>query len=198
MSVSLLTETGVGKEVNRLRNHAELGQKAQKIVEKWRKLASEQSEAVNGTSNGKIKPNDRKRSIEDAEDEIKATDQISFADALKAPVSPPKKIRVILKEPEPPKDEFIPKNFVPVQAANIEAEVDPASFSARRGKPMKMYAGRKQAKTVKKVDTLFNLAMTVCMQNIDCKPMLCVFGACYCYMFLRFYSWSLTNSILRL
>lgn len=84
----------------------------------------------------------------------------------------PKKIRCIVKEPEPPKEKFIQKNFVPSVAATTNKpthEDDPVRFSARKGKPMKIYAGRKQAKTVKKVDTLFNLAMTVCMQNIDCK-----------------------------
>jgi hypothetical protein len=171
MTVALLTETGVGKEVNRLRNHGDLGHKAQKIVEKWRKLASEQSEALNAasttTTNG---INERKRPIKEDVEELRPTHQISFADALKAAPAPvPKKVRCIFKEPEPeaaPKEQFIPKNFVPTQTVKAE-EVDPAAFSARRGKPNKIYAGRKQAKTVKKVDTLYNLAMTVCMQNID-------------------------------
>uniref|UniRef100_A0AC34FSE3 TFIIS N-terminal domain-containing protein n=1 Tax=Panagrolaimus sp. ES5 TaxID=591445 RepID=A0AC34FSE3_9BILA len=169
MTVALLTETGVGKEVNRLRTHSELGQKAQKIVEKWRKLASEQSEALNAATNGNGNINERKRPLAEDVEEIRPTHQISFADALK--VAPaPKKVRCIVKEPEQPetpKEQFIQKNFVPTLPSKVQEDQDPAMFSARRGKPNKIYAGRKQAKTVKKVDTLYNLAMTVCMQNID-------------------------------
>uniref|UniRef100_A0A914Y1E0 TFIIS N-terminal domain-containing protein n=1 Tax=Panagrolaimus superbus TaxID=310955 RepID=A0A914Y1E0_9BILA len=169
MTVALLTETGVGKEVNRLRNHSELGQKAQRIVEKWRKLASEQSEALNAATNGNGSINERKRPLAEDVEELKPTHQISFADALKAAPAP-KKVRCIVKEPEQPeapKEQFIQKNFVPTLPSKVQDEQDPAMFGLRRGKPMRIYAGRKQAKTVKKVDTLYNLAMTVCMQNVD-------------------------------
>ncbi|VDM95024.1 unnamed protein product [Thelazia callipaeda] len=39
MTLELLSETGVGKAVNQLRNHEQYGEKALKIVEKWKDMA---------------------------------------------------------------------------------------------------------------------------------------------------------------
>lgn len=39
MSLELLTETGIGKAVNQLRNHDSYGDEAQRIVERWKELA---------------------------------------------------------------------------------------------------------------------------------------------------------------
>ena len=170
MSVSLLTETGVGKEVNRLRNHPEYGDKAQRIVDKWRKLAREQTDTdktpSNGYSNGE---SSKKRHITDVE-EFNGQ-QMSFADALNAAEAPieKKKFKILMKESEDP-EEF--GNYMKLELnpgeSKVKEDVDPAVFSIRKGKPMKVYAGRKQTKSVK-MDSLYNLAMTVCLQNIDSK-----------------------------
>jgi len=167
MSVALLTETGVGKEVNRLRNHPEYGEKAQRIVEKWRKIAREQTDSdktSNGYSNGE---SSKKRTITDV-DEFNGQ-QMSFAEALSAAEAPieKKKFKVLMKESDEPEDFG---NYMKLEPApedtKVKEDVDPAAFSIRKGKPMKVYAGRKQTKTVK-MDSLYNLAMTVCLQNID-------------------------------
>ncbi|KAE9553464.1 hypothetical protein FO519_003336 [Halicephalobus sp. NKZ332] len=176
MSVTLLTETGVGKEVNRLRNHPECGDKAQRIVEKWRKIARDQTGTDQNTSNGYSEgENSKKRSIKHME-EFNGQ-QMSFADALNAAEAPveKKKFKILMREsgsPGPSESTF--GSYLKMETAsemskdyNEKAEdVDPAVFSIRKGKPMKVYAGRKQTKSVK-MDSLYNLAMTVCLQNID-------------------------------
>uniref|UniRef100_A0AC34QNT8 TFIIS N-terminal domain-containing protein n=1 Tax=Panagrolaimus sp. JU765 TaxID=591449 RepID=A0AC34QNT8_9BILA len=168
MSVALLTETGVGKEVNRLRNHPEFGSKAVQIVDKWRKLAREQSEAADVRSSTNGESAAKKRPANSTE-EISGS-QMSFAEALAAAETPveKKKCRVVVKEAmDSPDDQFMRLDYSKLESEPEKAdEVDPAMFSIRKGKPMKVYAGRKQAKSVK-MDSLFNLAMTVCMQNID-------------------------------
>ena len=173
MSVALLTETGVGKEVNRLRNHPEYGEKAQRIVEKWRKIAREQTDSdktSNGYSNGE---SSKKRTITDV-DEFNGQ-QMSFAEALSAAEAPieKKKFKVLMKESDEPEDFGNYMNLEPApEDTKVKEDVDPAAFSIRKGKPMKVYAGRKQTKTVK-MDSLYNLAMTVCLQNIDSKLLNC-------------------------
>lgn len=169
MNLSLLTATGVGKEVNRLRNHPELGVKAQKIVEKWRKLAREQNEADKHNMSGDSGDSSvsRKRPISETE-EISG-EQMSFAEALAASSTVEKKKPRVIKESKGIESE--PSNsssyslpvFMPEKK---DDDVDPAAFSIRKGKPMKVYAGRKQNKVVK-MDSLFNLCMTVCVQNIE-------------------------------
>lgn len=39
MTVELLSETGIGKAVNRLKDHNLYGKEAQAIVERWKKMA---------------------------------------------------------------------------------------------------------------------------------------------------------------
>uniref|UniRef100_A0A7E4V3Y6 TFIIS N-terminal domain-containing protein n=1 Tax=Panagrellus redivivus TaxID=6233 RepID=A0A7E4V3Y6_PANRE len=172
MTVDLLTETHVGKEVNRLRNHDQYGAKAKKIVDKWRLLAS--PEAAQPPPPAAVK-----RPMGEVE-EISSESRMSFADALKAaaPVVPPvKKIKITYAAPPSESPSASGSSSLPPSlcgqgggsnsSVNVPKESDDMFTILRKGKPMKVYAGRKQTKVVTKLESLYNLAMTVCMQNVN-------------------------------
>uniref|UniRef100_A0A915E0L3 TFIIS N-terminal domain-containing protein n=1 Tax=Ditylenchus dipsaci TaxID=166011 RepID=A0A915E0L3_9BILA len=179
ITLELLSQTGVGKVINRLKNDEEFGGKALAIVEKWKQIAKDEQKfnpVKESPTTSASKPSKKsKRTAVDDDPflaELEAMDKINSAKPKKPKFSA--KVvddleRSLVSNPSNGQSSSFSSFTQSTEAEDSfqKSIMESGMFKPRKGMN-KMYAGKKKAATYTgPVPRLFDICMKVCMQNID-------------------------------